>query len=152
MEEYLEEIQRLAGGLDIQVNVKPWPNSDIWVAAQEKNWGDGMYQLEVAIDNRWQIVATWQLWQMKNCCAIQVSTKAEVFTAFRERGIGSLCNKIRIESARRNGYARLMCTAVTSGMENMPQTKILLNNGWRRIDSFVNPRTDNTVGVFVYNL
>jgi hypothetical protein len=111
-----------------------------------------MYVLKIAIAGHWIVAAKWELWQMKNCCAIQISTKAEVAPHLRGRGIGRLCNMIRIESARRNGYTRLMCTAVTSGMENMPQTKILLNNGWRRIDSFVNPRTDNTVGVFVYNL
>jgi hypothetical protein len=152
MEEYLTEIQRLCEADAIEVVCKPWPQNDIWVAAEDKNWGDGMYILKIAVADHWTTVARWELWQMKNCCAIQISTKAEVESHLRGRGIGRLCNMIRIESAKRNNYTRLMCTCVLSGAESMPQISILRNNGWKQLDTFENPRTRNTIGVFVHKL
>ena len=94
-------------------------------------------------------IATWELYQMKNCCGICVSTAATVREDFKKKGLGKLLNQVRIDYAKIMGYGLLLCTDV---LKNKPQQKILDANGWEMVYSFKNPRTKNDVGIHVVPL
>lgn len=94
-------------------------------------------------------VAEWGLIQMIGCCGICVSTRSFVSYKYRNKGLGSILNEIRIIYAKCLGYGILMCTDIE---QNTAQRKILAKNGWKDIFSFVNPRSSNTVFISVIEL
>lgn len=94
-------------------------------------------------------VAQWELYQMPHCCGICVSTKAEVNPTYRSRGIGTLLNNLRQDIARMLGYSLLLCTDID---KNTHQTQLLDTNGWRKVHTFVNRRTNNSVSIHVIGL
>jgi hypothetical protein len=96
-----------------------------------------------------QLIARFSLAQLHGCCGICVSYHSIVYPPFRNIGIGSILNKMRFEIAKSVGYGILMCTDVVA---NIPQRKILENNGWEEVHMFTNPRTDNRVSIHVINL
>jgi len=124
------------------IEAKPIGYRDVWFANKA---GCGKYRIKVGK----QVVASWELYQMKNCCGICVSTVAMVEQPFRKNGLGLVLNQIRIDLARMMGYGLLLCTDVTS---NVPQQKILKANGWKLIHKFINPRTNNELGIHVIGL
>jgi hypothetical protein len=95
------------------------------------------------------VVASFQLHPMINCCGMCISTRAEVNSFYRGRGLGTILNSLRIDIARHLGYGCLLCTDVES---NAYQRKVLARNGWLDIHKFVNPRTKNTIFVSIVNL
>lgn len=105
----------------------------------------GKYKLMVSK----RIIASWELYQMKNCCGICVSTAAMVHHAYRKQGLGLILNQIRMDLARIMGYSLLLCTDV---VKNTPQQKILSANKWKLIHRFVNQRTKNEIGIHVIGL
>jgi len=94
------------------------------------------------------LVATFWLIQFPGCCGIALSTQAMTLPEYKQRGIGTVLNKLRIEIARVNGYAVLTCTAVNDGITE----RILKKNGWKEDFSFVNKRTNNPVTMYHVNL
>lgn len=118
-------------------------DNEEWYTDKAEN---GKYRLIIGEKT---VVAFWELWQMKNCCGICVSTASEVGKNFRKRGLGTILNQIRIDYAKGMGYGLLLCTDVTS---NKPQQKILTKNGWDKICEFKNPRTGNEIGIHVVSL
>jgi hypothetical protein len=127
-------------------------NSDDWdiriydynVSFSEK-FEAGEYRL--ILNN--QLVSTFELIPMINCCGILVSTRSIVYDKFKNKGIGTILNSFRIDIARAMGYSLLLCTDVDN---NDYQQKILLRNGWKNIFSFINQRTSNKVNIHVINL
>lgn len=105
----------------------------------------GEYQL--IIDDT--IVSSFQLIPMINCCGILVSTRVQVSKSYQNKGLGTILNSLRIDIARHLGYGILLCTDV---MTNEYQQKILNRNGWKSIHEFINPRTNNRVGIHIINL
>lgn len=87
-------------------------------------------------------IAEFTLISFPGCCGIVVSAHAYVLDKYRQLGIGSLLNKLRQQIAKEWGYSILMCTDVEN---NVPQQKILANNGWDKLKTFVNKRTGNKV-------
>jgi hypothetical protein len=96
-----------------------------------------------------QPIARFSLAQLHGCCGVCVSYHSMVYPPFRNIGVGSVLNKMRFEIAKYLGYGILMCTDVVA---NLPQRKILENNGWEEVHRFINPRTDNKVSIHVINL
>lgn len=94
-------------------------------------------------------VANFSLVAMPGCCGIVVSTGAGVMPRYREKGVGTLLNQFRIELAQAAGYGAMICTDV---VQNRPQQRILLNNGWEEVFTFTNPRTDNIVAIHAINV
>ena len=119
--------------------------------------GSGKYRLVIGRTNTntrygfdaFNIVSSWELWQMKNCCGICVSTAVEVNKIYRKSGLGALLNKIRLHIAKLDGYGLMLCTDVLS---NEPQQKILTANGWDCVKQFKNPRTGNDIGIHTVDL
>src|SRR5574341_295163 len=109
----------------------------------------GEYELIVWENESDKLASKFELIPMINCCGILVSTKAYVDNEYRDRGLGTLLNQVRIDIARYLGYGILLCT---NDISNEPQQKILTKNGWKQIFKFVNPRTKNTIGIHIINL
>jgi hypothetical protein len=105
----------------------------------------GKYELVV----KEETIASFELHPMINCCGICVSTKSNISEKYRNKGLGTILNSIRIDIARYNNYSLLLCTDIES---NIPQRKILKANGWKDVHSFVNKRTINRVYLTVINL
>ena len=105
----------------------------------------GKYELKI----KDEIIASFELHPMINCCGICVSTKSNVSQKYRKKGLGTLLNSIRIDIARYNDYSLLLCTDIEI---NIPQRKILKANGWKDIYSFINKRTNNKVYLTIINL
>lgn len=95
------------------------------------------------------IVSSFELVPMINCCGIIVSTRVVVTEDFRNRGLGTILNSLRIDIARNLGYGLLLCTDV---VDNIPQQRILIANGWKSIEEFINPRTKNRVAIHTIKL
>lgn len=126
-------------------------NHDLNNAWHSDKAGSGMYRLVIGDTTtaNHTVVSTWELWQMKNCCGICVSTAVQVKEEFRKKGLGTLLNKIRQHIAKLDGYGLLLCTDVLS---NKPQQKVLAANGWTCVQEFKNPRTNNKIGIHTVDL
>ena len=98
------------------------------------------WKLYSLIDN--SLIASFVLADMPGCCGISISTQANVYPKFRNRGLGLLLNRVRIDIATQLGYGLLICTSLEM---SDPQQKILKHNGWSKLLSFRNPRTNNVV-------
>lgn len=96
------------------------------------------------ISHNGNTVASFDLICMPGCCGILVSCKSEVWSPYRNKGLGKLLNNMRYQIAHEWGYAVLFCTDVES---NQPQQKILSKNGWTHLMSFKNSRTTNRVSM-----
>jgi hypothetical protein len=124
-----------------------------WQLTDETNkvsWDEkldmGRYTLKDVKNN---VIASFELYPMINCCGICVSTKAMVAFAWQHKGIGTLLNSFRVDLARHLGYGLLLCTDVET---NEYQRKVLAKNGWKDLYKFVNPRTRNSVFISAINL
>jgi len=95
------------------------------------------------------IIATFTLSRMPGCCGIVVSNGVAISPKYQHKGLGNALHKIRLDMIKHLGYSCVICTDITG---NVPQEKLLYANGWTRVNSFVNKRTDNDVSVFIINL
>jgi len=91
-------------------------------------------------------VSNFRLLEFPGCCGIALSTGAYVFPEFRERGIGTLLNMLRIEIARAHGYTVMVCTA--NDADDGLMDRLLLKNWWEEAFSFINKRTNNKVSMY----
>ena len=112
----------------------------------EEKFGPGHWSLKLSGGT---VIASFTLQQMVGCCGVCISTGASVHPDYQKRGLGLVMNSIRIDMARAMGYGVLMCTDV---VKNEPQRKILVQNGWKDVHEFINPRTKNRVAISVINL
>lgn len=95
-------------------------------------------------------LSCWSLTQLSGCCGVCVSYGAVIVDEeLRGKGLGTLLNELRIDLARELGYGCLICTDIE---DNIPQQKILNQNGWKKIGSFTNPRTNNEISIHSINL
>lgn len=97
----------------------------------------------------YEVAASFSLYQLIGCCGVCVSTGAYVSSDYRQKGLGTLLNSMRIDLARALGYGCLMCTDIAT---NEAQSRILQKNGWTLIHGFTNPRTTHQVGIHIINL
>jgi GNAT superfamily N-acetyltransferase len=92
-------------------------------------------------------MAGFTLVEQVNCCAILVSTRTFVYEPYQGQGIAQEMMPIKEALAREFGYSMLLATVNVSG--NPAEVHILEKFGWQLSgDTFVNPRTKNTIGVF----
>lgn len=137
-------------------------NSSKWVEVGE------IYEYKIDIDNdrtdtstlNFQVgsfqltlygrfVSTWRLYQMPHCCAYIVSCNVQIREEFRNKGVGSVLNKLRQEIGKLLGYTSMLCTDIE---QNTAQRKLLKKNGWTDIHEIVNKRTKNKVYLSVIDL
>ena len=96
-----------------------------------------------------QQIASFSLIPMINCCGILVSTSAYTICEFRNKGIGTILNSLRIDIAKHQRYGLILSTTVE---DNVYQNIILKRNKWESICSFINPQTGNTVNINIIKL
>lgn len=89
-------------------------------------------------------VSRFNLTQLHGCCGICLSYHAQVSKEFRGKGLGTLLNKMRQQIAVNLGYSVILCTDVA---DNKPQSKILMNNAWKKLLTFKNRRTEHMVNI-----
>jgi len=94
-------------------------------------------------------IANFTLTPMPGCCGIVISTNSRTNIQYRQLGIATFLNLIRIEISQEMGYGLLICTDVDN---NEPQQKILTKNSWKKIEQFKNPRTQNLINIHTYQL
>lgn len=150
--------EKIKDSLDLVLRRDDWNlrNSTYDVPYSEK-LETGKYELTLPDDaspknkfnNKPEPIGSFELHPMINCCGICVSTRAYVHPDFRNVGLNTILNSLRIDIARFLGYSLLLCTDVTS---NEAQRKVLARNGWRDIYRFLNRRTGNLVAISVINL
>lgn len=73
---------------------------------------------------------------------IAVSTRASVYCTSMGNGLGSKYHKERLEKAKELELDYLICTC---RLDNQAQMKILSNNGWKCLDTFISGRTSHIV-------
>jgi GNAT superfamily N-acetyltransferase len=127
---------------ELFIELQPHNEQDEWY---DDKVDCGKYRLRIGK----HIIATWELYGMKNCCGICVSTAAFVDPKCRKNGLGRILNRVRIDLAKYMGYGLLLCTDVT---RNKPQQRILESNGWKQLYTFINPRTKNEVAIHIVDL
>ncbi len=93
---------------------------------------------------RGQQIAVFSLVPMVGCPPICVSTGSLVRDKFRKLGIGHLLNEMRLDIAKRWGYALLVCT---DREDNTAQQAVLKKNGWKKLEGFVNPSNKKSVAL-----
>lgn len=97
-----------------------------------------------------QRICFFTIVQLPGCCGVLISTGAYVSPEFRNLGIGTILNNLRKEIAKKVlGYSLLLCT---NRMDNRAQQTILRKNGWEKIHTFKNSRTDNKIAIHVVQL
>lgn len=96
-----------------------------------------------------ELISSFKLIQMINCCGICVSTSVFVSDDYRNKGINTVLNNFRIDIAKELEYGILLCTDVS---HNIAEVKTLNKNGWEHIYNFKNPRTDNKINISVKKL
>lgn len=97
---------------------------------------------EFTIYHKYRMIGEFSLVAFPGCCGIVISTGATVNYDYRELGIGTMLHKLRKKIAIDWGYSVMVCTDVEA---NIPQQKILTNNGWSKVLTFKNSRTGNNV-------
>lgn len=109
------------------------------------NWSLGSYR--VTVDNK--IISTWKLYQLPHCCAYMISCNVYIDSEYRNLGLGTILNLLRIDIGKLLGYSALLCTDIG---KNICQRKILKKNNWKDIHSVKNKRTNNLVFLSVIDL
>lgn len=146
-----DKYSKAIDGCLMELNMKTWKFE---VEASEFSHASGLFELYVELNGKDKSdfainISHFGLVPMINCCGIVVSTHVQVASRFRNKGLGTLLNKFRIDLAKELGYGCVICTDV---LHNLPQQKVLEKNGWKLIHQFENPRTYNQVAIHAINL
>lgn len=91
-----------------------------------------------------ELILQFSLSELPGCCGVVVSHGTWIKPEYRAMGIGKELSKIKMDIARYWGYTLMICT---DRNDNTPQRRILKNNGWETVDSFVNLRTGNLINI-----
>lgn len=94
-------------------------------------------------------VAAFKLLQFPGCCAFCISTGANVYNPYRNRGINKIANELRQAIASYAGYGAVICTDINT---NVYARKTLQRNQFTDIYQLRNPRTGNLVNISVKSL
>lgn len=130
--EFKAALSAAAGCTDVTLSVLPNQCVQIF----------GMFHDPVSRDTDQIELSSFKLHTMPGCSAILVSSRVRVTVPWRGKGLGKLLNQFRARVAREMGCSTLQCTTVQS---NERQNTLLRKLGWKQIDDFLNPRTENTV-------
>jgi hypothetical protein len=107
------------------------------------------YHLKVIDQGHARSLTNFYLEQLPGCCGIVVSNGVNIYPEYRRKGLGATLNALRISIAKVQGYGMMLCTDVDT---NEAQKKILSKNGWKKVDEFINPKTQNRVNIHTIEL
>lgn len=90
--------------------------------------------------------SSFRLVELINCCGVLVSTQTYVYNSYRGKGIAQKLMPFKEEIAKILGYSLLMATVDIGN--NPAEVHILEKFGWENTQTFLNKRTNHTLGVF----
>lgn len=112
------------------------------ILSNSYNISEGGIQVDI-IEENGDKLAEFKLMQFPGCCGILILYNVYVFFPNQKKGIGTEIFKFAKEIAKELNYSKLICTDVVG----KPSEKILLNIGFKHINTFVNQKTTNTVNI-----
>lgn len=115
----------------------------------QNNLRDGWNIHTVQPSGQLVVIGSFRLQELPGCAGVAVSHHVKLEQPFRGKGIGQILEKMRIDAAKASEYAAMQCTTIS---QNERQTHILEKTGWVQIHSFNNPKTGNTVLVWMLDL
>jgi len=107
------------------------------------------FQIIAEIQKKNVVVADFRMSALDGCAAVCVFHHSNVNDKMRGMGIGTMLHVVRLNAAKRSGFALAQCTTLNN---NEPQIKILENFGWCKNHQFFNPKTENTILMWSRNL
>lgn len=155
---YLDEIAQIVGSpVDLydynrQTGAEKHIAAPIGVDVWENSHAlkDTIFVVKATHKNGTKSNVTWfRVVLFPGCCALCISTAAQVFDPYRHKGINNIANKIRQEIGKISGYTTMICTDVE---DNTAERKTLARNGWADVYKVRNRRTNNMVIVSVKEL
>lgn len=118
---------------------------------------------EVSIDDEDDThieIASFLIYGQNNCCGASSTSSTIVESTFRNRKLGTLMQYFKEDLCRYQNSKLVTCTDVylnsyrseygpVEGLAPyLPNTKVLLNTGWKVDRLFLNPNSNNVVGLF----
>lgn len=94
-------------------------------------------------------IASFQLKDMYNCCGIIVGSELFVHKGYRNKGLGGVLTKFMIDFSTYYGYGVLQGA---DRKDNEHQIKIFEKLGWECKSEFINPKTQNVLKMWLFNL
>lgn len=83
------------------------------------------------------------------CSTLCISHGVQVFPQFRGKGHGKRNMALRLARMKAMGYSHVLCTV---RKDNEIEVGMLLNNNWKFLYSFDNPKTSNRVMLWIKEL
>lgn len=111
--------------------------------------GKGQCNLVFRIDLKGKTITSFSLKDMYNCCGIIVGMDLFVSKPFRNKGLGTIMTKFMEDFSRYYGYGVIQGSDKTN---NEHQIKIFQKLGWKEANKFTNPKTNNTLSIYLLNL
>lgn len=109
----------------------------------------GQCNLIVRIDIGEHALASFTLKDMYNCCGIIVGSDLYVSEDYSNKGVGTLLTKFMMDFSKYYGYGVLQAT---DREDNEYQKKIFEKLGWIVSHKFRNPKTNNNLIMWLYNI
>lgn len=109
----------------------------------------GQCNLTFRIDVGGQILASFQLKDMYNCCGIIVGSDLHIYKPLRNNGVGTILTKFMMDFSSYYGYGVIQGA---DRKDNEYQTKIFTKLGWNSTNEFKNPKTNNVLKIWLFNL
>jgi hypothetical protein len=139
MEDIIKDLDK-AIRLNLKAKVSPFYDND-------GKMNGGIFK--IYLEEEGTLVSQFIIEPMGGCRGVCVSKKVSIEPQFRGMGYGTTLCQFREKLAMYFDYSAMICSVVDG---NIPQEKIMLNNGWSVISSFHNKRTGNQVNIFLKKL
>ena len=94
-------------------------------------------------------VGVYHLAPMPGCPAVGILHGSVIYPQFRNKGYGKESHVEKYMEAQRLGFEVLFCTTKA---DNTPEIRILEHWKWKRLRTFDNPKTGNTVVLWMKHL
>lgn len=95
------------------------------------------------------VVASCKLKDMFDCDGIIIMSDLFVYKDFRTKGIGSLITKFAMDFSKHYGYGLMQGS---DKQENEATSKIFTKLNWKKVETFVNPKSKNPLFLWIINL
>lgn len=111
----------------------------------QKGQGNFIFSINIGI----KPIARFTLRDMVNCSGIIIHSDVFISKMYLNKGIGTTINSFCIDFCKYYGYGVIQATDKDM---NEYQKKIFHKNGWKFIESFINPKTLNRINIWMYFL
>lgn len=95
------------------------------------------------------VITTFKLYYFPGCCALCISSSANVYSNFRRKGINKLGLQLRQALAGAYNYKALVCTDIA---QNEASIRTIEGANFTKFYSLQNKRTQNKVNLYIKEL